>query len=236
MSATPKSLARKQVPLWGTLLAAAGIALTVALGFWQLGRAEYKRELQARIAGREDKVADLLLHRVEATGRYDPTKQVLLDNRVYQGRAGFHVVMPLRISGSNRYLLVNRGWIAAGAERTRAPRVVTPAGEVEVRGRAVEGATRYIELSTQVAEGNIWQNLVIERYRLATGLDVLPLIVQQEAAATNASDDGLTRDWPPADLRRNTNLAYAVQWFALALAIFLYIVVLHVRSRNRPAA
>ena len=235
---------RRGVPWWGTALAAAGIALTVTLGLWQLGRAEYKRALQeridtfarqtpARLSGTEGSATDILLHRVEATGRYDPAKLVLLDNRVHQGRPGFHAIMPMAITGSSRYLLVNRGWIAHDGQRNKAPNITTPAGEIMLRGRAVEGATRYVELSTRVAEGNIWQNLVLERYRQATSLDVLPFIVQQEQAG--APDDGLIRDWPAVDLRRNTNLAYAVQWFALALAIFTYITVLHVRARpKRP--
>ena len=232
----------KRVPWWGTALAVTGIALTVALGFWQLGRAETKRALQARLdehakqapltlTGRETEAQALLLHRVQATGRYDPARMVLLDNRVYQGRAGFHVIMPLMIAGG-RPVLVNRGWVGHDGVRSKLPQVTTPAGEVPVRGVAVEGATRYVALSTHGTEGNIWQNLVLERYRQATKLDVLPFVVQQDGA--DALSDGLTRDWPPLDLRRNTNLAYAVQWFALALVIFTYITVLHVRARRFP--
>ena len=229
------------MPPWGWLLAAAGIALTVILGFWQLGRAEYKRELQIRIdtlarqpalrlSGGETDAAAFLLRRVEAAGRFDADRQVFLDNRVYQGRAGFHVVTPLLISGTRRYVLVNRGWVAATGNHRQSPPVDVPSGEIAISGTAVEAATRYIELSTKAAEGNIWQNLVLERYRAATGLDVLPFIVQQDAGGTN---DGLMRDWPPADLRRNTNLAYAMQWFGMALAIFVYMLFLYVRSRRR---
>ncbi len=228
----------KRVPWWGTALAVAGIALTVTLGFWQLGRAETKRALQARLdehakqaplmlTGRETEAQALLLYRVQATGRYDPARMVLLDNRVHQGRAGFHVIMPLLITGG-RPVLVNRGWVGHDGNRSKPPQIATPAGEVQVRGLAVEGATRYVALSTQTAEGNIWQNLVLERYRQAAKLDVLPWVIQQDNA--DAPNDGLTRDWPPLDLRRNTNLAYAVQWFALALVMFIYITVLHVRA------
>ena len=233
----------KRVPWWGTALAVAGMALTVALGFWQLGRAETKRVLQARLdehaqqapimlTGREADSQALLLHRVQATGRYEPARMVLLDNRVHQSRAGYHVIMPLMIEGGGRPVLVNRGWVGHDGDRSKPPVITTPAGEVQVLGVAVEGATRYVALSGQADEGNIWQNLLLERYRLTTKLDVLPFVVQQEAA--DALSDGLTRDWPPLDLRRSTNLAYAVQWFALALAIFIYITVLHVRARRFP--
>jgi surfeit locus 1 family protein len=233
----------RTVPWWGWALAAMGIAITLSAGFWQLGRAEAKRSMQTRIddlgkapalrlSGRETDAAPFLLRRVEAVGRWDASRQVWLDNRVYKGRAGYHVVTPLALGG-NRHVLVNRGWIAASGERGKLPRVNTPSGEVAVKGIAVEGATRYVELSTRVAEGNVWQNLVLARYRAATGLDVLPFIVRQDA---DAADDGLTRDWPPADSRRDTHLAYAVQWFGMALAILAYMVFLYVRNRRSATA
>ena len=228
--------------LWATLATATGMALTVSLGFWQLGRADYKQMLQQRItrlaqqppvivgaAGVE--LDEVLLRRVAVRGRFEPRHTIFLDNRVHRHQAGFHVVMPLNIAGSGKYVLVNRGWVAAGPERMRVPQVKTPADEVAVRGLAVAPAERFIELSSKVAEGNIWQNLVLERYRQATRLDVQPFIVQQE----DVLDDGLVREWPPVDLKRNTHLAYAVQWFALAAAILIYYVVINVRKR-KPAA
>ena len=228
--------------LWATLAAIAGIALTVSLGFWQLGRADYKQMLQQRIAefarqppvnvgAAEVRLDDVLLRRVEVRGRYDPRHVVFLDNRVHRHQPGFHVVMPLNVTGGAKYVLVNRGWVAAGAERTRVPQVKTPVEEIVVRGLAVAPAERFIELSSKVAEGNIWQNLVLERYRQATRLDVQPFVLQQD----DALDDGLVREWPPVDFKRNTHLAYAVQWFALAAAILIYYVVINVRKRQ-PAA
>lgn len=87
-----------------------------------------------------------------------------------------------------------------------------------------------MELSTKVAEGNVWQNLVFERYRQATGLELQPLVIQQESSA----DDGLKREWSRPDLGRNTHLAYAFQWYALSFAIFIYYLVTHVKRRPAP--
>ena len=227
---------------WATAATLAGVALTIALGFWQLGRADTKQALQARIddfakqppimiGAQAVKPEDVLLRRVQVRGRFEPQHAVFIDNRLYQHQPGYHVFMPLRIAGASKYVLVNRGWIAAGAERNRTPPVKTPEGEVVVSGTATPPAERFLELSTQVAEGNIWQNMVLERYRQATRLDVQPVIVQQ-TEAISALNDGLIRDWPPVDLKRNTHLAYAVQWFALAVAIFIIYVVLNVRRKN----
>jgi len=232
-------------PVWATLAAIAGIAATVALGFWQLGRADYKQALQDRImdfakqppvsiGAQEIDLDDVQLRRVEVRGRFDARYVVFLDNRVHKHQAGFHVVMPFKLAGSERYVLVNRGWVAAAGERARVPQVKTPERDVVIRGLAVAPAERFIELSSKTAEGNIWQNLVLARYKQATRLDVQPFVVQQTEGEPPL-DDGLVREWPPVDLKRNTHLAYAVQWFALALAILIYYVVINVRRRKPEA-
>lgn len=219
-----------------------GVSLATALGFWQLGRADFKQDLQSRIdefarqppvmVGTQSVDGDTVAFRpVAARGTYDPLQAVFIDNRVYKHQPGYHVMMPLRVTGSQKYVLVNRGWIAAGPERNRTPRVSTPSGEVTVQGIALPPSERFLELSSKIAEGNIWQNMVIERYRQATHLDVQPFILQQSAGTVTA-DDGLVRDWPPVDLKRNTHLAYAVQWFAMAVAIFIYYVVVNVRRTS----
>jgi len=226
--------------LWWTVAAAAGIALTLALGQWQVGRAQYKEGLQSRydLLGRQPVVSlgagaadrdNLLLRRVEVRGTYAPKYTVFVDNRIYKHQPGFYVATPLRIAGSDRYVLVNRGWIAGPRDRSL-PQVATPEGEQLVQGIAVAWSERYLELSTKVAEGNVWQNLVYERYRQATGLEMQPFVLQQ----THGADDGLVREWNRPDLGRNTHLAYAFQWYALSLAIFVYYLVTHVK-RITPA-
>jgi surfeit locus 1 family protein len=225
---------------WWTLVAAAGIALTLALGQWQVGRAQYKEGLQSRyeLLGQQPVVSlgsgaadrdSVLLRRVEVRGTYAPKYTVFVDNRIHKHQPGFHVATPLRISGSDRYVLVNRGWVPGPRDRSL-PQIATPEGEQLVRGIAVAWSERYLELSTKVAEGNVWQNLVYERYRQATGLEVQPFVLQQ----TDATGDGLVREWSRPDLGRNTHLAYAFQWYALSLAIFVYYLVTHVK-RNTPA-
>lgn len=226
--------------LWAGIAAAAGIALTLALAQWQVGRAQYKEDLQSRYEalGRQSAVNvggqvverdEVLLRRVEVRGEFAPKFTVFVDNRIHQHRPGFHVATPLRIAGSQRYVLVNRGWVASPRDRSL-PAVATPAGEQIVQGVAVAYSERYLELSTKVAEGNVWQNLVYERYRQATGLELQPFVIQQDSAG----DDGLVREWSRPDLGRNTHLAYAFQWYALSLAIFIYFLVTHVKRHAAP--
>jgi surfeit locus 1 family protein len=171
---------------------------------------------------------DVELRHVEARGVFDPRYAVYIDNRMHRGRPGFHVVMPLNV-GADRYVLVNRGWIAGLPDRSRVPEVRTPREAVTVRGIAAVPGKRIFELSTEVIEGQVWQNLTIERYRKAMPIAVQPFVIQQESAL----DDGLVREWPAADYGIDRHYGYAFQWFALAATIAVFYTVTHVRKRKR---
>jgi surfeit locus 1 family protein len=223
-----------------------GILVACALGTWQLSRAAEKRALAAALESRAQEPAlrvatvpmdarAVALRHVEARGRFDPRYAVLLDNRVYKGVPGYHVLMPLALAGSGEsrlFVLVDRGWIAGTGERTRLPAVTTPDGEVTVAGTALEPSGRFLELSTKTGEGNVWQNLVLERYRQATGLAIQPFVIRQD----NDLGDGLVRDWPAPDLGIDRHYGYAFQWFALGLTLLVFYLVSHVRKRKRDAA
>ncbi len=223
-----------------TLAAAAGIALTLALANWQLNRAHEKEGRAAQLetlakdppvalAASEARVEDIEWRQVRVHGRFEPRYGVLIDNRIRRGVAGYHVVMPLEIGGNGggagRYVLVNRGWIAGNPERARLPQVKTPAGTVEISGLAVTPSRRFLELASGAAEGKVWQNLTLERYREAFPLVLQPVVIQQESPL----DDGLVREWDPPNLGVDKHYGYAFQWFALALTILVFYLVTHVR-------
>lgn len=226
--------------LWPTIAAVAGIALTLALGSWQVSRGQEKSALKARIEqlGREPAVSvsgaeidakDVQWRRVQVRGTFDPGYTVFIDNRVHHGVAGYEVVMPLKLAGSDHYVLVNRGWIAGSGDRTRLPDVKTPPLTVTVSGLAVVPSKRFLELSTNVAEGNVWQNLTLERYRQAAPITIQPFVVRQDSAL----DDGLVREWEAPDLGITMHYGYAFQWFALAATIFVFYLVVHVKRKPK---
>jgi surfeit locus 1 family protein len=228
---------------WPTLAAAAGIALTIALGMWQLGRGrefgflaarleQLAHEPAIRVSARELNARDVELRQVEALGTFEASHMVLLDNRVRRGVAGYHVVMPLKLADGTRYVLVNRGWIAASPDRSRLPDVKTPLGTVLVSGRAVVPSKRFLELSAQVTTGRVWQNLTLERYRDAVPIAIQPFVIQQESEG--APDDGLIREWEPPDVGLAKHYGYAFQWFALSALILVLYLITHVQRNPEP--
>ena len=227
---------------WPLLAAIVGVAITVSLGNWQLGRAAQKVERKERIEAQaaqppirvgadELAASDIELRRVEARGVFDPRHTVFVDNRVRRGVPGFHVVTPLRIEGSARHVLVNRGWIAWEPERSRLPQVRTPTDAVTVSGIAVVPSPRVFELSDAVVEGRIWQNLTLDRFRKAAPIAIQPFVIRQQSAL----DDGLVREWDAPDFGIDKHYGYAFQWFALAATIVIFYAVTRYR-RSRPTA
>ena len=214
-----------------TAAAAAGIAVTFALGEWQLGRGHERDALQQAIDAQQKlpavaapeliTQAAALVHRTAIVrGTWDASHTVYLDNRQMRGAPGFYVVTPLKLEGSARAVLVQRGWVPRNFEsRETLPAVPTPAGIVEVRGRIAPPPSRLYEF-TGTQQGAIRQNLDIAAFRVETGLELLDVsLVQTEPA----SSEGLLRDWPRAASGSERNYGYAFQWWAMsALIAILY--------------
>jgi surfeit locus 1 family protein len=231
--------AQRRGRFWPTVAAVLGIALAVALGNWQLDRGAQKREMKARFdaqaaqppihVGREElPAADIDGRRVETRGVFEPRYAVYIDNRIHHGVPGYHVVMPLHLEGSDRYVLVNRGWLERSPRRTDLPEVRTPREPVTITGIAVVPSGRVLELSSAVFEGPIWQNLTIERYRKKMPISVQPFVLRQDSPL----DDRLVRAWDPPDFGIDRHYAYAFQWFALAATLFVFYAVTQFRRKR----
>jgi len=218
-----------------TIAAAVMLALLVSLGRWQAMRAEEKQTRQAlfdmrlaappfKLPGASADLETLLFRRVVAEGRYLADAQVFIDNRVHQGRAGFHVVTPLRIDGSAATVLVNRGWVARTADYPRPPGVAVPEGPVSVSGVAVTPPARVLELSSETVAGNVWQNLSLTRFRERTRLDVLPYVV---LASPPAPGLAAVHETPDAGVAKHKE--YSLTWFSLAATVAILWIALNLR-------
>jgi len=206
--------------------AVAAIALFVVAGNWQRGRMNAKEADRAAVDAASAQApvplpdavdwAAWRWRRVVATGTWRGATQLLIDNRIVDGRAGFAVVTPLALD-DGRAVLVDRGFAPAGAGETRVPRVDAPSGRATVEGRVVVPPARYVELgATTAPSSNVWQNLDPSRIATATDLKLLPIVIEQDPAAPA---DGLTRRWSPAGPDATTHRVYMLQWYAFAVLV-----------------
>jgi len=204
----------------------------VGLGRWQLHRLDERRALNARLeaalsrppvpvdallAPGQPLPADLEWRTATATGRYAADQQLLVRNRTQDGRPGLHVLTPLVDAGGTA-ILVDRGWIPAGAsatERVEAP--APPAGEVVVTGRlrASQGeSARAGDITAGMPPGQIPR---IDVPGVANMLGQRVYGGFLERVTEKPSAQPAPEPVPPPELGEGPHLAYAMQWFLFAL-------------------
>jgi cytochrome oxidase assembly protein ShyY1 len=229
----------RTVPLLATVIL---VALGVALGQWQDRRALEKETIEAKLVSREaapsirlgsslQHVDDIEYRRVSVTGEFRADWPLYLDNRPSHGTAGFYLLMPFHIAGSERYVMVARGWIPRNAaERMRVPPVVTPSGTIEIAGIARRNAARSLSLGQDpLRPGSFVQNFDLAEFGRASTLPLQPFLLEQ----LTDTHDGLVRDWPRPSSGAEMHRGYAFQWYALALMALLFFIVTGFRNGTR---
>ena len=245
-----QALDRRKIVSLGLLVFALFLsALFIELGMWQLDRAEQKREILAEFERRGDS-SEVDLNRVGAedsltlsgyyatvTGRYIPPI-ILLDNQVLQGRAGYFVYTAFRINGREQNLLVNRGWIPAGADRSRVPEFNTPITEQRLLGRLSQPPQQGLRLANSdlidpIAD-DIWRvqeiDFIVLTENVSEKLIPITLLLDTEA------NDGFVRNWTPPGTDEARHLGYAFQWFALAATVVVVSMVILLRSHKAESS
>jgi surfeit locus 1 family protein len=224
------------VPL--TLLMVLAIVF-VSLGNWQLERKSEKQDLingfeQAREMNLEQALSSKLdFARTRIFGHYESQWQLLLDNKIWQGRPGVHV-LNLFISREGIPVLVDRGWLAMNPDRRSLPEVTTPVGEVVISGLLSRPPGDGVQLGEPDAIEQLQGPVLVTYLNIDTiaqlsGQPIAPMILKLDAQDESGFEN---RDWQPAVILPSQHQAYAVQWFALAIAAIILIFTIAVRLRR----
>lgn len=239
------------------LAALALIALTVALGNWQSGRALEKDVIEARHAQTRD-AAEVTVsqapvaaeaidgHRVMVRGEFLPERSVYWDNQVLDHRPGLALITPLRVAGGEMVVLVDRGLLpAATADRARLPRIAAPAGEVVLHGHAYLPPRRTLELGGRADQGakpgdfSVWENLSPNKYARAAGMQVQDFILREQGAAPagllRVADNGAAEPGDASGMTAARHRGYAFQWYSLAALTVLLFLLFTFMTHDKPA-
>ncbi|HEB81780.1 MAG TPA: SURF1 family protein [Gammaproteobacteria bacterium] len=229
----------------GTVLAILGVALFASLGTWQVYRAIEKQQLQDDYDRKSEQPAFVLNENIDnlqnkmflatrLVGHYDAENELLIDNTVYQGTAGYYVMTPFVLkdtarNGAEAVIMVNRGWIPVGRDRNQLPELSVPAGEITISGQlAPPKSLPPLILGELPLKDRVWPYLDMEKFVRRSGYDVLPLIILLDEKDSN----GYVRDWPEYESRVGMHIGYAIQWYVFALIVLATYIGLNLKKRE----
>lgn len=224
---------RKNGKLGGALLLLLFTAPLLALGWWQLQRAEQKAALleqsRARNAQapatlsqvlREGEAGETLNARsVRLRGRYDAKRQWYLDNRHYRSKVGIEVITPLEDRLSGYTVLVNRGWRPISPRRDL-PAAPAPDGVFELRGQIHQPDGRAFVLRDDDYTPpwpRLIQSVDVAAMSEALGRPLFDYVVRLAPEQPGAAP----ADWRVVAITPERHIGYAVTWFALAATLAL---------------
>ena len=220
---------RSPWPIIATLVTLVAVVIMCLLGYWQLSRADEKQQRLEHIAEQQTRQAisvrdiltlddDIRDYPVTSTGTLKSDRVFLIDNRIHQGRVGYNILIPLETSYG--LLMVNMGWVPGDTDRSILPTIDVPEGLKTFDGTvAVPEINPMIKETADVNSGwpmRIQQIdlLVINQLLQA---EVLPFVLN----LSPEHESGFVREWKPVVMPPEKHLAYAIQWFGLAIACIM---------------
>ncbi len=222
-----------------TLLTGGLIVLMCGLGVWQLGRADEKTaRLEAYDSGATAAATLTALperySNVEVRGRYDFSRQVIMDGFSVNKRAGYQVLTPFVVENTDTVLMINRGWRVWSGERLRIQGLDAADGLRTLRGKA----ERFWEPGMVLGDGNAgelnrWPRIVVYPQHAEITEWMGQPVAPWQLLLDPQENDGFVREWSPGGIPPERHLGYAVQWFALAITLLvLYLILVFKRSKS----
>ena len=213
----------------------------VSLGFWQLDRADLKelRQKEYDAAPRqlsdaseaERLLAGRLLQPIKSVISKTDARYFLLDNRTLEGRAGYEVMLPVQVGQG--WMLANLGWVQANPDRRILPDLDLGQDErFEIEG-VLSLPENLIQLTETMPEGTDWplriQSIDLQLFGKMLELPVEPILVKvySQIDENIFPHKAALNSMPP-----ERHIGYAVQWFGLAIAMFIWLVVSMFISRR----
>ena len=213
---------------FATVLVVIGMIFLAQLGFWQLDRRDQRRAENARLIAQmaqnplvldgsvqwadpielDDRVA-------QATGRFDYANQIIITNQNWFDQPGVHLVTPLIIDGTDKAVLVDRGWVPyakappdqwPALEEGATAQVIGPIQKAEVRpgGPADPPAQAQTE----------WFRVDVAGIQPQMPYELLPFYLMWQPVGEAVNQTKLPyRIAIEFDLSEGSHLSYAIQWF-----------------------
>lgn len=235
---------RNRPPFWASFFTVLALILLTCLGIWQFKRLAWKTALIERMTAQAQidpgtvqwGAADLTpakeFERGTLHGTYAPRAPVLIGPRTHRGKAGFHVLSPLRLA-DGEWVWINRGWAPTGF----APQTpVADPSPVRVFGMIRKPERPNPFTPDNRPDQDQWYRMDLEAMTQARKLEgpVAPVVLYTlgNPQETPFPDPSALNFQPP-----NNHLGYALFWFSMAgvlAAIYLRRFVFTGREKTGP--
>jgi surfeit locus 1 family protein len=200
-----------------------------ALGLWQIERGQAKANIILEFENNLKKDASVFSEdskkwdKVFINGTWDNSRQMLVDNVINRGIAGYKVLTPFKISNSDTLILVDRGWIPREASRQTLPNIDINNIKEKVFG-TLENPELGFVLSDILVSGD-WPkvsqtknlNVISKEYNdpLAQFILVADPILKNSLEYLKII---------PTNMMPSKHYGYSAQWFTMFLVLcFMYI-------------
>ena len=200
--------------------------LFFSLGLWQIERGQAKTTILAEFEDNLSKTPVYLNQeskkwdRVYVKGKWDNSKQILVDNVINRGIAGYKVLTPLRIIETNQLILVDRGWIKQNKYREILPNI-----ELIETDEIVSGILEYPELGLVLSEDlvskewpKISQTKNLEVISKEYDEFIYPMILLADPILKNSLE---YIKITPTNMTPTKHYGYSAQWFLMFLVLCL---------------
>ena len=198
--------------------------LFFSLGVWQIERGQSKAGILNEFNDNLKKTPSNLdasskkWDRVFVRGTWVNSKQILIDNTINRGIAGYKVITPLNIEGSDKTILVDRGWIKQNKYRE-----VLPDISIEEKSEIVSGILELPELGLVLSKDlvtlewpKISQSKNFEILAEQFDMNLFPMILL--ADPTNQKSLEYIKI-TPTNMTPTKHYGYSAQWFLMFLVL-----------------
>ena len=203
--------------------------LFFSLGLWQIDRGQAKTVLLDEFEknslkspvyiSKDSKKWD----RVYVSGTWMSSQQILIDNVIHRGIAGFKVITPLKIEGLNKIILIDRGWIKQNEYRDDIPEI-----NIVEQNETVSGILELPELGLVLSENlvtdewpKISQTKNFDTISKEYDLELYPMILLADPVHKNSLE---YIKITPTNMTPIKHYGYSSQWFLMFIVLcFMYI-------------
>jgi surfeit locus 1 family protein len=224
-----------------SILITATFAFLVSLGFWQLERADDKRNIEASIKQANTGSVELIkkeeglqskeYYEVRLQGKYLSDKQFIYDNQIVDQVSGYYVLTPYALEGQSKAILINRGFIPWNGRRDKLADIVIGQETREIKVQISKPIKR---MELKPSEVGIQFPVLIQSIDLQdmadrAKVDFSSVIGLLDASASN----GFIRKWEPYTGSIEKHIGYAVQWFLMALVLAIIGIRIAIKQRKK---